>query len=231
MPKAPDTRGAQLRAPSSPRDQQLPCPCAPLLFWGQWHIPTASGLVAWWPCTAVPLSHDIVSRGDTALVLLPREQQLHVCLHGLLSAQLLALLHLEPCNWPGVKCCLCFTVTWTVSSAGFYFLEQNLLFQHQKLKVKYITVLAFSPRKVHCAPDCAHCKHCHPPKNQHRAGNVERERPVWAQSCSSLASQHQGRVAGPHRQLQPPLQTMLLLHQLPECLSCGFISYDLKGWW
>lgn len=68
---------------------------------------------------------------------------------------------LEPCNRPGLKSCMGFTVTWTMSSAG---LEQNLLFQQQKLKIKHITTLAFSLRRVHCAPDCARCKHCHPTK-------------------------------------------------------------------
>lgn len=48
-------------------------------------------------------------------------------------------------------------------------------------------------------------------------------------SGSTEARHHQGHDAGPHRQLQPPLQATLPLHQLPECLSCSFISCDLKG--
>lgn len=90
MPKGPDTHGVQLRALSRTNSSLVP-----LLFWGQWHCPTASGLVAWWPLPALLSPQPMALSPGVAQprVSLPRQQQLHVCPHGLLSALLLTLLH------------------------------------------------------------------------------------------------------------------------------------------
>lgn len=193
---SPETRGVLLRALQLTQGAATPlstlCPSA-AGCWGQWHVPAARGQVAWWPspCIAVPSPHGISCWGDTApcpAAQAAGDQKLHVCLRGLLPLLCFSSSYrdpLEPCSKPGLKSCMGFIVTWTMSSAGS-FLEQNLLFQLQKLKIKYITTLAFSLRRVHCAPDCARCKHCHSPKKgtgqEIRKGRCQFD---WAQRCSA----------------------------------------------
>lgn len=121
--------------------------------------------VAWWPGGLVPalLSPQpvVLSTGVTEVSHCPGSSSSMFASTGS-SVQLLTLLQ-DPfgsCNRPGMKSFLCLIVASTVRSPGS-FLEQNLLFQQQKTKIKYI---GLSLRKAHRAPECMCCKHCHSQK-------------------------------------------------------------------